>query len=98
MVLTNDDNIYLNEGIYDTLSLRYNNINAVCAFTKLVSIEQLNILLNEEKAYHKIVLAFDNDHAGIEGMTSVIARNPLFINKFGLLIPPRKFKHQEVKD
>lgn len=56
--------VYLSEGVYDTLALLNCGVNAVCALSNTLSDAQIQTAMN----FKKVVLAFDNDGAGVNGM------------------------------
>ena len=59
------------EGVYDSLFVK----NGVCSGGKCLTEYQQN-LLAERYPNHEIVLAFDNDKAGLTSMSKIIAENP----------------------
>lgn len=63
----NSDLLYLNEGIFDTLSLQYFGLKAGCIFSSNITSHQLEQIYTLSQK-NTIVLALDNDKAGISGM------------------------------
>lgn len=86
--------VYVNEGIYDTLSLNYHKINAVCAFTKSLSERQIAYL----KMYPEIILSFDNDAAGLTGMASACENLLAHDVVANIFVPPSTVNGEKVKD
>lgn len=94
----NDHLLFLNEGIFDTLSLQYLGLNAGCVFSANITNHQLKHIFNLSQNY-KIILAFDNDEAGIVGILN--ACKSLVLNGIcnpNIILAPRKYMNQDTKD
>lgn len=59
--------MFLNEGIFDTLSLSYFGLNAGCVFSANITKQQLKEIFKLSQNY-KIVISLDNDDAGVSGI------------------------------
>lgn len=82
--------IYLCEGIYDSLSLVFNNLNSGCAFTKHLNKAQIE-LLKENK--NDPILAFDND-LSLNDFNDLALK----IDNAKFFFPLKKIKDQDIKD
>lgn len=89
--------VYIVEGIMDCLNLINLGIeNVVCSFGARVTKEQTMLLI---KYFDEVILAFDNDNAGIEARTKAIQRLNKLINTSVFLYETKdcgELKHEDL--
>ena len=78
------------EGPVDAISLQRQNVNATCTMTSKPSEIQINQLAEAEI---KIVVGYDNDKAGWEGLQKFEElRKKYLLEKIYVVLPPEEFK------
>lgn len=85
-----DKPLYICEGVFDAMSLKALGYNATTTISCHASKDQMNQL----KFYRgPIVVAYDNDEAGISGLRSFeMSRRKYRMPKINYTIPPKRFK------
>lgn len=91
-----NDLMLITEGIFDTLSLMYNGLYGVCAFSANLTDSQIALLESANSV--KLSLSFDNDSAGLTNMITIskkLMAKGIWVN---WTLVPSTYNNQPVKD
>lgn len=90
--------IFLVEGAWDQKSLAYNAYASGCLFTKTATKEQLAKLQNLVNDNNELIIAFDNDAAGILGALALSNVATAYGFETKIIVPPLFYDNQPVND